>query len=59
MDNLWLDSLPQADRRRLASDLGVERFPQGAVLHEAGEATEKVWFPRRGVWVRTRAQRRT
>lgn len=49
MENLWLASLAPADRRRLEPHLTLEPFDRGAVLNEAGQPAERVWFPAAGV----------
>lgn len=48
MENQWLASLDASDRSRLEPHLEPSVFRQGQVLHEAGAASEAVWFPTEG-----------
>jgi CRP-like cAMP-binding protein len=47
--NRILATLPEADLERFAPHLQAIRLPQGQVLHEAGSATEHVYFIEEGV----------
>lgn len=49
MDNLWLNALPAADRKRIEPHLNERPFAQGQMLYDAGEALGEVWFPMTGV----------
>lgn len=49
MDNLWLNALPPADRKRIEPHLTERPFTQGQLLYDAGEAVGEVWFPMTGV----------
>ena len=49
MDNLWIASLADADRRRLEPHLHEKPFAQGQMLYDAGEEVGEVWFPLTGV----------
>ncbi len=49
MDNLWIASLPPADRKRLEPHLHERAFARGEILYDAGADVDEVWFPLRGV----------
>ncbi|MDQ8029354.1 MAG: Crp/Fnr family transcriptional regulator [Brevundimonas sp.] len=49
MDNLWINALPAADRKRIEPHLNERPFAQGQMLYDAGEALDEVWFPLNGV----------
>ncbi|WP_426041483.1 Crp/Fnr family transcriptional regulator [Brevundimonas sp. TWP2-3-4b1] len=49
MDNLWIASLDDADRKRLEPHLAERAFTQGQMLYDAGEAVDQVWFPLNGI----------
>jgi len=49
MDNLWIASLPDADRKRLEPHLYERAFSRGEILYDAGQDVDAVWFPLRGV----------
>lgn len=49
MDNLWIASLPPADRKRIEPHLTPRAFERGQMLYDAGEDVGEVWFPLKGV----------
>ena len=49
MDNLWIEQLDPADRKRIEPHLSEKAFAAGQMLYDAGEEVDEVWFPMRGV----------
>ena len=49
MDNLWINALPPADRKRIEPHMSERPFAQGQMLYDAGQALDQVWFPLTGV----------